>query len=204
MRPTLFIGNKRLSSWSMRPWLALRAGGIELDEHVVRLDVPEERASLREISPNGKVPFLSFGGVRIGESIAICEWAAERSPSLWPAERLERAVARGVAAEMHAGFAAMRRELSMDLKLRTVASPSLEARADIARVRAIWRGCRAEHGAGGDFLFGAFSIADCMFAPVATRFESYGIELDGEEARYAAALLAHPAVREWCEAGRRE
>jgi glutathione S-transferase len=205
-RPTLIIANKRYSSWSMRPWLALRAGGIAFDETLVRIDVPEERATYASLSPTAKVPCLVLSGERIAESIAICEWAAEVSPApLWPIDRLERALARSVSAEMHAGFASMRRELSMDVQLRTKKDVGADARADIERVRTIWRDLRSRFSARGDYLFGAWSIADCMFAPVATRFVSYGIDLgDGADAKYCEAVLAHAAVREWVEAGERE
>lgn len=202
---TLCIGDKRYSSWSLRAWLALRHGGIAFREELVRLHRPDTQEKLRAISPSARVPVLIEGDLRIWDSLAICEWAAERVPSLWPSDPGERALARSVSAEMHSGFAAMRRELSMDLKRKTKKTDlSPEARADVERVHQIWRQCRARHAKHGEFLFGAFSIADCFYAPVTTRFDSYGIELDDVCARYAASVLAHPGMLAWSQAAARE
>jgi len=202
---TLCIGDKRYSSWSLRPWLALRHAGIAFREEVIRLNRPDTQEKLRALSPSGRVPVLIEGDLRIWDSLAICEWAAERAPSLWPSDPAERAVARSVTAEMHSSFPAMRREMSMDLKLRTKKSDlSPEARADVERVHQIWHQCRARHAKHGEFLFGAFSVADCFYAPAIMRFDSYGIELDDVCARYAAAVLAHPAMLAWAQAAVRE
>jgi glutathione S-transferase len=203
-RPVLILGDKNISSWSMRPWLALKHAGIDFDEQLIRLDRPDTKATIRARSPSGKVPALDLGGTVIGESLAICEWAAEQVPSLWPSDPIARAVARSVSAEMHAGFAAMRRELPMDIRRRMPKEPAGEARADVDRIIAMWTECRARFGESGDFLFGAFSIADCMYAPVVTRFRTYDVSLPQPCARYAEAVLAHPAVRAWCEAAERE
>ncbi|WP_053239091.1 glutathione S-transferase family protein [Sandaracinus amylolyticus] len=201
---TLVIGDKRWSSWSMRPWLALKQGGIAFDEHVVRLRRPDTRAQIAAVSPSGKVPLLIDGELTIWDSLAICEWAAERVPSLWPSDPSARAIARSVSAEMHSSFVAMRTEMSMDVELRTKKELSPEARADADRVMAIWRETRAKWGQNGDFLFGAFSIADCFYAPVVTRFRSYGVALDDTAARYSEAIFAHPHVRAWCDAAERD
>lgn len=201
---TLVIGNKNYSSWSLRPWLALRHGGISFEEVIVPLYRPDSKERIAAFSPSGKVPVLVESDTRIWDSLAICEWAAERVPTLWPSDPQARAVARSVSAEMHSGFLAMRRELSMNIKLRTQKALDPDVRADVDRVIALWHDCRARYGSGGEFLFGTFSIADCMYAPVVTRFYSYGVELDGFAAHYSAAVLAHPAMLAWYEAAERE
>lgn len=201
----LVIGDKRYSSWSLRPWLALRHAGIGFREELIRLRKPDTQDRIRAVSPSATVPVLIEGDLRIWDSLAICEWAAERVPSLWPSDANERAVARSVVAEMHSGFAAMRREMSMDLQLRTKKTDlSPEASANVERVQQIWRTCRARHAKAGEFLFGAFTLADCFYAPVITRFDSYGVELDDVCARYAAAVLAHPAMLAWVKDAARE
>lgn len=201
----LVIGDKRYSSWSLRPWLALRHAGIGFREELIRLWKPDTKDKIRAVSPSGRVPVLIEGDLRIWDSLAICEWAAERVPSLWPSEASERAVARSVVAEMHSGFSALRREMSMDLQLRTKKTDlSPEAITDIERMHQIWRTCRARHAKAGEFLFGAFTIADCFYAPAITRFDSYGVELDDVCARYAAAVLAHPAMLAWVKDAARE
>ncbi len=201
---TLVIGNKNLSSWSLRPWLALRHGGIAFREELVRLNEPETKKRLAALSPSARVPVLIDGDLKIWDSLAICEWAAERVPSLWPSDTGQRAVARSVSSEMHSSFQSMRTEMSMNIKLRTKKELEAATRADIARVLAIWTECRSKYGAGGEFLFGSFSIADCMYAPVVTRLYSYGVTLDDVPARYSAAVLAHPAMLAWYEAAARE
>lgn len=202
----LVIGNKRLSSWSLRPWLALRATGYPFRERKILLDRPTSRAELLAASPSGKVPVLLDGDLAIWESLAICETLAEWFPAagLWPEDPAVRAQARAVANEMHGGFIDLRRELSMDLALRTIKTPSPAAQGDIERIFAIWRACRARFGAGGDMLFGTWTIADCMYAPVATRFRSYGVPLDPVCEAYVAAVLATPAMRAWTEDALRE
>lgn len=209
---TIYLGNKRYSSWSLRAWLALAQTGAAFEEVVIPLDRPDSKAALRRHSPSGRVPALRHGDLLLWESLAICEYLAESFPAarLLPADRAARAVARAVASEMHAGFAELRRVLPMDLGRE---APAPERRAmvepDIARIAAIWRDCRARFGkaganGAGPFLFGGFTIADAMFAPVATRFRSYGVALEPEEAAYAEALLAMPAMRRWYEAAAAE
>lgn len=205
---TLVIGDKTFSSWSLRPWLALKQCGIPFTEIGIRLRQPESKQAILRHSPAGKVPVLKTDGRLIWDSLAILEFLAEQHPEhrLWPEEEEARAEARAVSAEMHAGFGAVRNEMSMDLSARYPTPPLNEAlSAEIARVVAIWRGARARHGEGGPFLFGAFCNADAMFAPVATRFRTYGVDLagfgdDGTAAGYARTLLAMPAIADW-EAG---
>ena len=207
--PVLVIGNKAWSSWSLRPWLALRQGGIAFAEAHVALRRDDTKAAILAHSPSGKVPVLKFDdGLAVWDSLAICEWAAEVSPGLWPVDDGARAAARAVSAEMHAGFPALRRELPMDDgRTHAGVARSAEAQADIDRIQAIWRDCRTRFGrsdgdghAGGPFLFGAFSIADAMYAPVCSRFRTYGVALDDLSAAYVEAVLALPAMRAWTEA----
>ena len=203
----LVIGDKNFSSWSLRPWLALRQCGIPFDEVCVRLRQPESKAAILKHSPAGKVPVLKAGGLVIWDSLAILEFLAERHPdcSLWPADRQARAEARAASAEMHAGFPSLRNDMSMDLLTRLPAPAYSDAlRSEITRMVEIWTSAPARHGRGGPFLFGAFSNADAMFAPVATRFRTYGVDLaafgdDGSAQAYADILLALPAMAEWTE-----
>jgi glutathione S-transferase len=211
-RPVLHIGDKTYSSWSMRPWLALRWAGIAFDEHQLRLGPRDGglNPAIAAISPSGRVPALHLpGGETIWDSLAICEWAAEEAPDagLWPADPLARALARSAAAEMHAGFSALRQTYPMNLR-RTgapIRGDASRAAADVARIDALWRELRGRFGAGGPFLFGARpGIADAMFAPVATRFRSYGVALSAPAQAYGDALLADPAFKEWDEAAKAE
>jgi glutathione S-transferase len=209
---TLAIGDKNLSSWSLRPWLALKYFAIPFHEERVRLRQPESKAAILEHSPSGKVPALKSGHLVISDSLAILEYLAERHPELglWPRDQAVRAEARAVSAEMHSGFATLRNEMGMDL-LGRLATPPIgdELRAEITRIVAIWRGLRARFGKDGPFLFGAFSNADAMFAPVATRFRTYGVDLarfgdDGSAAAYAEAILGLPAIAEWTDGAQAE
>lgn len=199
---TLIIGNKTYSSWSLRPWLAMRVAGIPFDEIVVPLYEPDSKAELLRHAPAGKVPVLRDGDRLVFESIAICEYAAELTPAagLWPAEAGARAHARSISAEMHAGFFALRHAMPMNLRVRgarLATPPSAEAQADVARFVAIVEECRARFGAGGAFLFGAFGIADAMYAPVATRMRSYGVALPARVQAWSDAVLGLPAFLEW-------
>lgn len=203
----LVIGNKRYSSWSLRPWLALRHAGARFEEEVVPLYRPETRARLLEQSPSGRVPVLRHGGLVLWDSLAILEYLAELFPEagLLPAEREARALCRSISCEMHAGFPHLRREMPMDVVGRDPGRPrSPECLADIGRVREIWCDARRRFGAGGPFLFGGFGMADAMFAPVCSRFTTYGVELDGACRSYVDAVMALPAMRDWCEAARAE
>jgi glutathione S-transferase len=201
----LVIGDKNYSSWSLRPWFALKAFEIPFAETHIRLRQPDTRQQIAAHSPSGKVPALKAGALVIWDSLAIIEYLAERHPSLnlWPRDAAARAVARSASAEMHSSFNALRAEMPMDL-LSALPSPAIgEAlERDIRRMVQLWSDCRKEYGAGGAFLFGALSAADAMFAPVATRFMTYGVDLaaygdDGSAAEYCAALLATPAMEEW-------
>lgn len=204
---TLVIGNKNYSSWSLRPWLLLKHLGLPFTEVRVDLTAADATQQIRQYSPTGRVPVLIDGNVRVWESLAICEYLAERAPAgaVWPQAAAARALARAIASEMHSGFAALRTELPMDCRAKESAvTVSAAAQADIARVAEIWTGCRRQHGAAGPWLFGSFGAADAMFAPVALRFASYGITLPEAAAAYMATVLADPAVRAWVEAGQAE
>lgn len=197
---TLVIGTRRYSSWSLRPWLALKVAGATFAEVEIALRQPDTKARILEWSPSGKVPLLAHGERRIWDSLAICEYVAELFPSagLWPDEAEARAVARSVSAEMHAGFPRLRDVCSMDLCVRTpLADIPADVAGEAARLGALWTDCRTRFGHGGPFLFGRFTIADAMFAPVATRFETYALPLEGAAAEYCAAVLALPALAEW-------
>lgn len=208
---TLVIGNRNYSSWSLRPWLALKATGQPFEDVLIALRRPETKAEILRHSPAGKLPVLRHGDLTVWESLAICDYIAETWPAakLLPDDPATRAVARSVMSEMHAGFAALRRDLPMDInKLSPLAqrgvTPGEEAQADIARVQQIWRDCRSRFGKDGDFLFGRFSLADAMYAPVATRFRTYGVAMDPVSAAYVDAIYALPAMREWCAAAAKE
>ncbi|MEZ4399729.1 MAG: glutathione S-transferase family protein [Kofleriaceae bacterium] len=195
----LYIGNRRYSSWSLRPYLALAASQLAFDCEVIVLDQPGTAAAIRAVNPAGRVPVLHHGALVVHDSLAICEYVAELAPAagLWPVERARRAVARAAAAEMHAGFAALRRDMPMDLIARTPGvGHSPAALADVARVQELWRALRAEAGAG-PFLFGGFTIADAMFAPVVGRFVTYGVPLDATAQAYVEAVWAVPAFVAW-------
>jgi glutathione S-transferase len=204
---TLVIGDKNISSWSLRPWLALKVCGIPFTEERVRLRQADSKAEIMRHSPSGKVPVLKTKVGPIWESIAILEYLAEHHPELrlWPQDEEARAAARSISAEMHAGFATLRNDMPMDLLSRLPSPPiSAALEADIKRVAAIWKDTHARFGKGGPFLFGAFTCADAMFAPVATRFRTYGVDLasfgdDGSAADYGATILAMPEIAEWTE-----
>ena len=201
----LVIGNKNYSSWSMRPWLALRTSDIAFEEIFIPLYTGEaDKKRILEFTRSGKVPALIDGDVTIWDSLAIIEYLAERFPEarLWPADRARRAHARSISAEMHSGFIALRSECGMNLH-RPVGAVALsdEARADAARVQEIWTGCRARHSDLGPFLFGSFSGADAMFAPVVHRFRTYAIPLPPLAQAYMETMMALPAFQEWTRAG---
>jgi len=209
---TLVIGDKNLSSWSLRPWLALKHFGIPFAEECIRLRQPDSKANILRHSPSGKVPALKTGSGVVCDSLAILEFLAERHPgcALWPQDDDARAAARSISAEMHAGFAALRNDMPMDLLGRLPAPPTTAAlQSDIERIVAIWQDARVKFGKGGPFLFGGFSNADAMYAPVATRFRTYGVDLarygdDGTSTEYMTALLALPAFAEWTKGAEAE
>lgn len=197
---TLVIGDKNLSSWSLRPWLLLRMLHAPFEEALVPLDRPETKREILRHSPAGRVPVLKHDGLAIWDTLAIFEYLAElHSGRVWPEAVAERARARSLAAEMHAGFADLRRELPMDIRARRPGRTYGEETArDIARVAEIWSEAK------GPFLQGPFGGVDAMYAPVATRFVTYGVALPPAAARYRDAVLALPAMREWAEAAARE
>lgn len=205
MAHVLYIGNKTLSSWSLRPWLVLRWGGIPFEERLIRLDQPgyghQEIAEVKAVAPTGTVPALHTNGTVIWDSLAIAEWAAEQvAPgTLWPEDPVLRAQARSATCEMHAGFTAVRRDLSMNLALRLPAPPSWadDTRRGLARIDALWCELRERHGAHGPWLFGRRSIADAFFVPVATRLRSYAVASTGVAAEYRETLLSDPDFLAW-------
>ncbi|SMH52724.1 glutathione S-transferase family protein [Azospirillum agricola] len=204
---TLLIGNKAYSSWSLRPWLVLKQAGLPFAESLVPLRQPDTAERIRALSPSGRVPCLLHGERIIWDSLAICEYVAELAPAagLWPDESHARAVARSVSAEMHSGFAALRTTMSMDLKRdRNGEGMTPETAADIARIQSLWTDARARFGQAGPFLFGRFTIADAMFAPVITRFATYGVAVEPEARAYMDAVLALPAMRDWTAASKAE
>ncbi len=201
----LVIGNKNYSSWSMRPWLALRANDIAFEEVFIPLYTGEaDKQRILSFSRAGKVPALIDGDVTIWDSLAIIEYLAERFPEkrLWPEDRASRAHARSISAEMHSGFVALRNECGMNLH-RPVGPVALsaDARGDIARIQQIWSECRERYGKLGPFLFGAFGGADAMFAPVVHRFRTYAIPVAPEVQGYMDAMASLPAFQEWTKAG---
>lgn len=207
MSLTLIIGNKRYSSWSTRPWLVLKQFGFQFDEILVPLYRSDSKEKLLSHSPHGKVPALLHDGRCIWESLAIIDYLAELRPDLaiWPRDIDARALARSLAFEMHAGFAALRHECPMNFGRESRAIVVSEAaQDDAARIDDAWRDARRRFGCDGPFLFGAFTAADAMFAPVVRRLENYGLPLDAGSHAYMRAMTALPAFREWAEAGAAE
>jgi len=198
-RPVLTIGNRNYSSWSMRPWLALKWGGIDFDTRIIELgpDGGHRNERISPFSPTGLVPVLQLGDDSIWDSLAICEWAAEQNPSLLPQDPVVRAICRSTCAEMHAGFVLVRRDLSMNIRRRTEPRElSPETAAQVARIDALWSQCFNRFG--GPFLFGAApTLADAMFAPVATRFRTYGITLSPTAQSWCDVIFADGAFKEW-------
>jgi glutathione S-transferase len=196
----LFIGNKCFSSWSLRAWLALKHLGLPFEETVIRLRQPDTRANIRALARSEKVPCLHHGKRVIWESLSILEYLAELSPEshLWPKDRAARADARSISAEMHSGFAELRQEWGMNLRRKKTPKPLAGAARDQAkRIEDYWRRMRAAHGHGGPFLFGAFTAADAMYAPVVTRFDTYGGTLAPDTRAYCDAILATDGMRQW-------
>jgi glutathione S-transferase len=200
----LVIGNKNYSSWSMRPWLALRANDIAFDEVFIPLYTGDsDKQRILDFTHSGKVPALIDGDITIWDSLAIIEYVAERFPQsrIWPEDRARRAHARSISAEMHSGFAALRNECGMNLhRLVRAVALSADARADVARVEQIWIECRERYGKFGPFLFGAFGGADAMFAPVVHRFRSFAIPVAPQAQAYMDTMMALPAFQQWTSA----
>ncbi|MCL6416642.1 glutathione S-transferase family protein [Aestuariirhabdus sp. Z084] len=204
---TLVIGNKNYSSWSLRPWLLLRQFGIAFNEIRITLRTSQFPEEVRHWSAAGKVPVLAAGELRVWDSLAICEYINEHylAGSGWPQDSVSRALARAISAEMHSGFLALRTDMPMNCR-RSVQGfqASSAVQQDIDRIVDIWNQCRERYGEDGPWLFGEFSIADAMFAPVAVRFQGYGIELPAVAAEYQQQILSLPAMQEWLEAAIQE
>ncbi|SME98505.1 glutathione S-transferase [Xaviernesmea oryzae] len=198
---TLYIGNKNYSSWSFRPWIAMTAAGIPFEDMVIPFDFPAGNPKFKPISPTGRVPVLHHGDVRVWESLAIIEYVAELFPDngLWPKGAADRAVARSISMEMLSGFRALRGACPMNIRRpkRKIDLPD-GVMDDVTRIQTIWRELRAK--SGGPFLFGAFTGADAMFAPVVNRFDVYDLVADDETLAYMAAMKSHPAWLKWQEA----
>jgi len=204
---TLVIGSKNYSSWSLRPWLALAQHKIPFDEVLIPNGTPEFKAQVAAQGAGKTVPILIDGREKIWESIAILEYLAEKFPAtrLWPADPVARAHARTISAEMHAGFPVLRGNYHFNLRRkRARRTPVPEVEPEIERLQTLWRGARERFGTGGDFLFGEFSAADCMYAPVAGRIVSYELKVDRVAAAYVEAITALPAYRAWFDAAQSE
>jgi glutathione S-transferase len=208
--PILFLGNKNYSSWSMRPWLALRWGGLAFEEKVLALGMDgygmSKISEILAVSPSGRVPALKLeNGATIWDSLAICEWAAEQKPGLWPRSPEDRAIARSVVCEMHAGFAMLRRDLPMNVRRRAQSRAlSSEVAADVTRIQNVWESMREQHGSKGPFLFGDRTIADAFYAPVCTRFRTYNVSLSPAASAYCDAIFADPDFKAWESAAEKE
>lgn len=203
----LIIGNKNYSSWSLRPWLALKHTGAPFTETKVLLYKPGSRQEILHHNGAGKVPVLKHGNLTVWDSLAICEYLAELFPAakLWPEAAAARAEARSISAEMHSGFGMLRSMMPMNARARgRRVLHTAELDAEIKRVEEIWNACRAHHMEGGPYLFGRFSIADAMYAPVALRFLTYGVQPKGAAKDYVATLSAHLPMQEWLTAAHEE
>jgi glutathione S-transferase len=202
---TLIIGNRNYSSWSLRPWMLLRHLGLEFTTELVPLDQPDSARRLQELSPSGRVPALRHGELLLWDSIAIGEYLCELTGRGLPRERNARALARCISAEMHAGFQALRTQWPMNARASGRHTPMTAALLrDIARIDALWCECRTQPGAPRPWLFGEYSLADAMYAPVALRFRTYGAQLSPEAARYVDTVLADPVMQEWLAAAAAE
>lgn len=197
---TLIIGNKNYSSWSLRPWLLMRHLGLPFREVRIALYTPESKDQIRRYSPSGKVPCLVDGALAVWDSLAICEYLAERHADLhaWPEDRAARAVARAMSAEMHSGFQNLRSNMSMNCRRRFPGlGRTVEVAGEIERIQRSWSEARERHAGDGPFLFGKFSVADAMYAPVVLRFRTYAVQLTPVCREYADTILALPAMQQW-------
>lgn len=197
----LVIGNKRYSSWSLRPWVLMKHFDISFEEKLIPLDQPDTEKNILKYSPSKKVPALVDADITVWESMAIMEYLNEKYPQkqMWPADTKKRALARSVANEMHSGFSSMRNIMSHDLQKTVPGFDYSAALTDVNRVMDIWRECLQQ--SGGPFLFGSFSIADAMYAPVVNRFITYDVKVDTDCAKYIIAMRELPAHKAWIEAG---
>ena len=203
---TLVIANKNYSSWSLRSWLAMKQAGLDFAEIRIPLDTLTTYQEIRRYSPSGRLPALQHGDLTVWESLAICEYIAERFASnLWPEDTAAKALARSISAEIHAGFQSLREYLPMNCRARLcVLGMNYSLQADIDRILTIWHECRRNYGSKGDMLFGHFTIADAMFAPVVSRFITYDVKLDSVAQAYVDAIWALPAMQEWVAAANNE
>ena len=194
----LVIGDRNYSSWSLRPWLAIKQAGLPFDEVFISLRNSGTRTEIYKYSPSGKIPCLIDGETVVWDSLAICEYLAEQSPSLWPSDRKSRAEARAISAEMHSGFGALRQSMPMEIHAsKPYDDRTAEVSADIARIVSIWESCRSRFAKSGPFLFGTFTVADAMFAPVVWRFLTYAVELPPASRAWVETMCALPAMQEW-------
>jgi glutathione S-transferase len=208
---TLVIGNKNYSSWSLRGWLMARIAGIEFEESVVPLDLPETQTAIRKHSPSGRVPVLLHRGLAVWESLAIAEYLNDLKPEagLWPPSAAARAHARSISSEMHAGFVELRNNMPMNIRASYPGKGMTPGvRVDIERITGLWRDCRKRFAGAfqkdDGFLFGNFSAADAMYAPVVTRLRTYDVKLDTDSEAYCNAVLNHPAMKDWIGAAKHE
>ncbi|HWX70261.1 MAG TPA: glutathione S-transferase family protein [Steroidobacteraceae bacterium] len=202
---TLVIGNKNYSSWSLRAWLFMKHAGVEFQEILVTLDSSGTREQLDRYGPSGRVPVLRHGKLCVWDSLAVCEYIAEVSDKGWPKAREARAVARSVSAEMHSGFTTLRSLWPMNARARnrrTAVTAALEA--DVERIDQIWNDCRVRFGGDGPWLFGEYSVADAMYAPVVLRFNTYGAHISQTARWYMASVLEDAALQEWLAAAKQE
>ncbi len=203
----LVVASKNYSSWSLRAWLALEQTGAPFEEVLISTADPDWHAQIKRVSPSGKVPLLIDDALQIGDSLAIVEYLNERFPKagLWPSDAKARAIARSACAEMHSGFMALRMNMGMDIQANEPGKGHVpEALADAARIQAIWRDCRQSFGKAGPFLFGAFTAADCFYAPVVFRFRSYGVPLDANATAYCDAVVKEAKVSKWIAGAMKE
>lgn len=201
----LVIGDRNFSSWSLRPWLALKQSDLPFEDVLIPLRAATTKAEILKFSPSGKVPCLIDGEAVVWDSLAICEYLAEKVSTLWPSERKARAEARSISAEMHSGFAALRQGMPLDVRAsQPFLQPSVDVAADIARIIAIWENCRKRYSRKGPFLFGHFTNADAMYAPIVFRFLTYHVELPEASRQWVETMAALPAMQEWRQASATE
>jgi len=203
----IIVGNKNFSSWSLRPWLVLEKCGVPFEEQVIALDQPDTAAQIARFSPSGRVPALLDGDLTIWDSLAIGEYLNEKFPAaqLWPQASAARAIARSVSAEMHSGFAALRTHCPMKIRgSEPMAQPREDVLADLKRIEELWSDARRRFGSGGPFLFGSFSIADAMFAPVVSRIRTYALPVSPSTRAYCDAVWALPGLQKWVTSARAE
>jgi glutathione S-transferase len=204
---TLVIGNRNYSSWSLRPWLAMKQFGLDFNEVYIPLYRSDSVAKLKQYSPSGKVPVLIHDNLTVWDSLAICEYLAQEFPDLswWGQDKKVTAIARSISAEMHSGFQNLRQNMPMNCRARYPGrGMNVEVQKDIDRIITIWRECRQEFGSAGEMLFGQFTIADAMYAPVTQRFLTYGLQLDSISQKYVEAITLLPAMQEWLTAANAE